>query len=148
FGTEPTTAVAYFLDDNFQKRSEPGGTWTLGDKTLEMVVKTKVPVSRIVVRLTNNPRQGNHIRVTVDGKTRKVFLQPLEKAVLEFDVGKGFKIEDNYLHRLKIGASKGSLPYFEQEASTDRRYLGVFFELDFVPLGGDKLELDPAQRGK
>ncbi len=147
FGTEPVTGVAYFLDDNFHKRAEPGGTWTLGDKTLEMVVKTKVPVSRILVRLTNNPRLDNRARVTVDGKTRKVRLQPLEKAVLEFDVGRGFKIEDNYLHRLKIGASKGSLPYFEQEASTDRRYLGVFFELEFAPLAGDELKRGPGQRG-
>ena len=138
FGMEPTTGVAYFLDDNFHKRAEPGGTWTLGDKTLEMVVKTKVPVSRIVVSLTNNPRQDNKIKVTVDGKTRKVLLQPLERTVLEFDVGRGFKIEDNYLHRLKIGAAKGSLPYFEQEASAERRYLGVFFELEFVPAGGTK----------
>ncbi len=138
FGTAPTTAVAYFLDDNFHKRAEPSGTWTLGDKTLEMVVKTRVPVSRIVVRLTNNPRPGNRVRVTLDGKTRRVVLQPLEKTVLEFDVGRGFKIEDNYLHRMKIGASKGSLPYFEQETSDERRYLGVFFELEFVPAGATR----------
>ncbi len=136
FGTEPTTAVAYFLDDNFHKRSEPSGTWTLGDKTLEMVVKAYVPIGRIVVHLTNNPRRDNRIRVTVDGRTRKVVLQPLQKAALEFDVGQGFRIEDNYLYRLKIGASKGSLPYFEQETAAERRYLGVFFELEFVPAAG------------
>ena len=136
FGKEPTPAVAYFLNDNFHKRAEPAGTWTLGDRTLEMVVKTYVPVSRIVVRLTNSPRRDNRVRVTVDGKTRKVVLQPLETTVLEFDVGKGFQIEDNYLHRLKIGAAKGSLPWLEQEDSAERRWLGVFFELEFVPAGG------------
>ncbi len=56
----------------------------------------------------------------------------------EFDVGPGFRIEDNFLHRLKIGASKGALPYFEQEESAERRYLGVFFEMEFVPAGGTK----------
>ena len=138
FGEEPSPAVAYFLNDNFHKRAEPGGTWTLGDRTLEMVLKAYEPMSRIVVHLTNNPRRDNRIRVTVDGKTRKVVLQPLEKAVLEFEVGQGFTIGDNYLHRMKIGASKGSLPYFEQEASGERRYIGVFFELELIPAAGKK----------
>jgi hypothetical protein len=40
------------------------------------------------------------------------------------------------LHRVRIGAAKDSRPYFEEEKSAERRNLGVFFEIEFVPTGG------------
>jgi hypothetical protein len=136
FGPPPNDGVAYFLDDNFHKRAEAGGTWTLGDRTLELILKTKYPVSAIVFHLTNNPRRDNRITVRVDGRKQTLVLQPRESGRLEFPVKTGFKIESNYLHRVRIGAAKGSLPYFEEEKSSERRILGVFFEIEFVPAGG------------
>jgi hypothetical protein len=135
FGTPPNEGVAFFLNDNFNRRAEPDGNWTLGDKTLEMVFKTKFEASRIVVRLTNSLRRDNTIKVTVDGRTKKVVLQPKERGSLEFEVGRGFKVEQNYLHKIQIGAAKGSLPYYEDPASTDRREIGVFFQIEPVPAG-------------
>jgi hypothetical protein len=32
-----------------------------------------------------------------------------------------------------IKAEKGSIPYYEDPSSLERRYLGVFFELELVP---------------
>ena len=136
FGVGPNKGVAYFLDDNFHRRSEAGGTWTRGDKTLEMILKTQFPVSAIVFRLTNNPRRDNRITVRVDGRKRTLVLQPGESGTLEFPVKTGFKIVSNYLHRVRIGAAKDSRPYFEEEKSAERRNLGVFFEIEFVPTGG------------
>jgi hypothetical protein len=135
FGTPPEDGVAYFLNDNFNRRAEPDGNWTLGGRTLDMLFKTKFRAGRIIVRLMNGPRRDNTIRVTVDGRTRKITLQPKEKGNLEFEVGRGFKIEQNFLHRIKIGAAKASLPYYEDAASTDRRELGVFFRIEPVPAG-------------
>ena len=138
FGTSPNRGVAYFLDDNFHKRAQAGGTWTRGDKTLEMILKTQYPVSAIVFHLTNNPRRDNRITVRVDGRKRMLVLQSGESATLEFPVKTGFKIESNWLHRVRIGAAKGSRPYFEEEQGTERRDLGVFFEVEFIPGGGKR----------
>jgi hypothetical protein len=138
FGTPPNDGVAYFLNDNFNKRAEPDGNWTLGDRTLEMVFKTKFPTARIIIRLTNSLRRDNTIKVTIDGRTRKTVLQPKEKGSLEFEVGRGFKVEQNYLHRIRIGAVKGSQPYYEEAASTDRRELGVFFQIEPAPAESPK----------
>ena len=138
FGTSPNRGVAYFLDDNFHKRAQAGGTWTRGDKTLEMILKTQYPVSAIVFHLTNNPRRDNRITVRVDGRKQTLVLQSGESATLEFPVKTGFKIESNWLHRVRIGAAKGSRPYFEEEQGTERRDLGVFFEVEFIPGGGKR----------
>jgi hypothetical protein len=135
FGTPPNDGVAYFLNDNFNKRGEADGIWTLGGGTLEMVFKTKFPASRIVIRLRNSLRRDNLVKVSIGGRTKKIVLQPKEKGTLEFEVGQGFKVEQNYLHRIRIGAAKGSVPFFEEESSTDRRELGVFFQIEPVPAG-------------
>ncbi len=131
-GTPPRDGLLHFLDDNYIKKSEPDGIWTHGDRTAEMVLKTYFPVSKIVVRVMNNPRRENKIRVSVDGRAQKVVLGPREKAALEFPVGPGFHLQTAWLHRLKIGAAKGAIPYYEDEESLERRYLGVFFSLELV----------------
>jgi len=133
FGADPNNGLAYFLDDNFHRRTEANGTWTRGDKTLEMLLRTQYPVSAIVFRLTNNPSRDNRITVRVDGRKRTLVLQPGESGTLEVPVKTGFKIVSNYLHRVRIRAAKDSRPYFDGERETERRSLGVFFKIEFVP---------------
>jgi hypothetical protein len=101
-----------------------------------MVLKTQFPVSAIVFHLTNNPRRDNRVTIRVDGRKRTLVLQSRESGTLEFPVKTGFKIVSNYLHRVRIGAAKDSRPYFEEEKNAERRNLGVFFEIEFVPAGG------------
>jgi hypothetical protein len=132
-GTPPHDGILHFLDDNFNPKSEPEGLWTLGARTTEMVLKTYFPVREITVRLTNNVRRDNTVRVRVGRKTQKVVLQPRERRELVFPVGTGFRIGYNHHHRIKIGAAKASIPYFEDEKSEERRNLGVFFELVLTP---------------
>lgn len=132
-GTAPNEGMLHFLDDNFNRKAEPTGIWTWGDRTAEIILKTYFPVEKIVVNLTNNPRKGNVIKVNVDGKSRKIKLRSKEKGKLEFPVRRGFRMKSTYLHKLKIKASKGSIPYYEGESSDERRNLGVFFELELVP---------------
>jgi len=134
FGTPPNEGYVYFLNDNFNKKQEgEPGVWTWGPHEAEMILKTPFPAKKIIVHLLNNPRHENEIKIKVEGKVQKIVLGPRQKGTLEFDVGNGFQMEPAHLYRMKIKASKGSTPYFENESSKERRYLGVFFELEIVP---------------
>jgi len=132
-GSEALPGKLYFLDDNFNPKQEPNGIWTLGDKTADIVLKTYFPVREIVVRLLNNPRKNNLITVTVEGRTQTVTLQEKEAGHLIFRVGDGFTIKSVHLYRIKVKSAKYSMPYFESETNNERRNLGVFFGLDFIP---------------
>lgn len=123
----------HFLDDNFLPKLEPTGIWTRGPYPCEMVLKTYYPLKEIVVHLLNNPRMNNRIKVTVEGQTQEVILQSKQRATLRFPVGRGFQIKASHLYKIKIKASKGSIPYFENPLSDERRLLGVFFELELIP---------------
>lgn len=129
----PQKEFLHFLDDNFYPRLEPNGIWTRGTGTCEMVLKTYYPLKEIVVHLLNNPRSNNEISVRVDWKTQKISLMSKQWGTLRFPVGIGFQMKGSHLYHIKIKAEKGSTPYFEDETSLERRYLGVFFELELVP---------------
>ncbi|MCX6563447.1 MAG: hypothetical protein NTU60_07565 [Candidatus Aminicenantes bacterium] len=130
---EPQREFLHFLDDNFYVKIEPTGIWTRGDKTCEFILKTYYPLREVGVRLLNNPRNNNEITVKVEGMRQKIILQSKEWGILRFPVGNGFQVEQRYHYRIKIKAAKGAIPYLENQASLERRYLGVFFELDLVP---------------
>lgn len=132
-GTAPNSGFLHFLDDNFYPKLEPNGIWTRGTGASEMVLKTYYPLKEIVVHLLNNPRSNNEISVRVEWKTQKISLISKQRQTLRFPVGNGFQMEGIHLYRIKIRAAKGAIPYFEDEASKERRYLGVFFELELVP---------------
>jgi len=129
----PQREFLHFLDDNFHRKLEPTGIWTRGDKTCEFILKTYYPLREVGVRLLNNPRSNNEITVKVEGRTQKTILQPKQWGTLRFPVGNGFQVEQRFHYRIKIRAAKGAIPYYEDPASLERRYLGVFFELDLVP---------------
>jgi hypothetical protein len=129
----PQREFLHFLDDNFYRKLEPTGIWTRGDKTCEFILKTYYPLREVGVRLLNNPRSNNEITVKVEGQKQKIVLQSKQWGTLRFPVGNGFQVEQRYHYRVKIKAAKGAIPYYEDPASLERRYLGVFFELDLVP---------------
>jgi hypothetical protein len=129
----PQREFLHFLDDNFHRKLEPTGIWTRGDKTCEFILKTYYPLREIGVRLLNNPRSNNEITVKVGGRTQKTILQSKQWGTLRFPVGNGFRIEQRFHYRIKVRAAKGAIPYYEDPTSLERRYLGVFFELDLAP---------------
>jgi hypothetical protein len=129
----PQREFLHFLDDNFYPKLEPTGIWTRGDKTCEFILKTYYPLREIGVRLLNNPRSNNEITVKVEGQKKKIVLQSKQWGTIRFQVGDGFKMEERYHYRMKVKAAKGAIPYYEDPASLERRYLGVFFELELVP---------------
>jgi len=129
----PQREFLHFLDDNFHRKLEPTGIWTRGDKTCEFILKTYYPLREVGVRLLNNPRSNNEITIKVGRRTQKTVLQPKQWGELRFPVGNGFQVEQRFHYRIRIRAAKGAIPYYEDPASLERRYLGVFFELDLVP---------------
>lgn len=137
-GTPPHIGWLHFLDDNFHRRIEESdvekrGFWTRGPHTTEMILKTYYPVERLDIHLLNNPRMRNEITVQVENQKKRITLGTKQRGILSFSPVKPFTIKALHLYRIKIGASKGSIPYFETETSKERRFLGVFFEIDIVP---------------
>jgi len=128
----------HFLDDNFiprQKTSnlEQWGFWTRGNHSVEMILKTWYPIKKLTVHLLNNPRMRNTVTVKVGREKKKITLGKKQRGSLEFTSLKPFRMKATHLYKIKIRASKGSIPYFEEEQSLEKRYLGVFFEFDIVP---------------
>jgi hypothetical protein len=132
-GIKPNIGWLHFLDDNFNPRQERGGFWTRGPHTAEMVLKTYYPVQELRFYLLNSPRMRNEITVRVGSKKQRIALSSRQRGTLSFSPVKPFNIESLYLYRIKIRASKGSLPYYESEAGQERRFLGVFFEIEIIP---------------
>jgi hypothetical protein len=137
-GTHPNIGWLHFLDDNFHRRIEKSdvekrGFWTRGPYTSEIILKTYYPVKRLDFRLLNNPRMRNEITVQVGRQKKRITLGTKQRGTLSFSPVKPFKIKALHLYRIKIRASKGSTPYYEIETSKERRFLGVFFEIDIVP---------------
>jgi hypothetical protein len=129
----PNNQFLYFLNDNFHKKERTeAGWWTLGDRELDMMLRTFFPVKEVRFHLTGNLRQSNAVTMEVDGRRQTAVLGPGEQATLTFPVGEGFTIRESHQYRIKIGAAKGAFPYFEDRKSTDRRWLGVFFTPEVV----------------
>jgi len=123
----------YFLNDNYNpKHDEEDGWWTLGDRKLDVVLRTWFPVKEIVFHLLNNPRLENEITIWVNGKKKTIFLGPRQKGELRFPVGDGFQVRVSHMYRVKIQAAKGSTPYFEDAQSDEKRWLGAFFTPELI----------------
>lgn len=128
----------YFLDDNFIPRTssalERNGFWTRGPKKAEMVLKTFYPIKQVTFRILNNPRKTNDVTVWFAGERKTITLGSKEWGTATFTPKKVFQM-NQWIHMYKtaVRAAKGSIPHFEEETSDERRYLGVYFELDIVP---------------
>ncbi len=125
----------HFLDDNFLPRLpklHENGFWTRGNHEAEMILKTYYPVKELRFRLLNNRRMSNTVRVKVGRTKKSIALAQKQWGILTFSP-KPFKIEWWHLYKIKIKAAKGSIPYLEDEASDERRNLGVYFEIDILP---------------
>ncbi|MBE0461551.1 MAG: hypothetical protein IBX60_07955 [Candidatus Aminicenantes bacterium] len=132
-GIPPHIGWLHFLDDNFHPKLEPTGFWTKGSHTAEMILKTYYPVKKLEFHLLNNPRKRNKITVKVGTKKQTVLLGQKQRGTLSFSPGNGFQIKAIHLYKIKIKASKGAIPYLEDKKFDERRFLGVFFEIEIIP---------------
>jgi len=132
-------AWLYFLDDNFIQRTtselERDGFWTRGPHRAEMLLKTFYPIKEITFRFLNNPRLSNTVTVSFAGETKQVSLGYKEWGSVTFTPRKVFRMNDwIHLYTLSVRSAKGSIPHYEEEELDERRYLGVYFEVDIVPV--------------
>jgi len=132
-GIPPHIGWLHFLDDNFHPKLEPTGFWTKGSHTAEMILKTYYPVKTLRFHLLNNPRKRNKLTVKVGNKKQTILLGQKQRGTLSFSPGNGFQIKAIHLYKIKIKASKGAIPYLEDQKSDERRFLGVFFEIEIIP---------------
>ena len=98
-----------------------------------MILRTAFAVKEVVVHVLNNPRSDNTITVSLDGQTQTIVLDSMQKGVLRFMPGSGFRIKHSHQYRFKVRAAKSSIPYHESRTSDEKRHLGVFFELEIIP---------------
>jgi hypothetical protein len=128
----------YFLDDNFLPRTtsnlEKEGFWTRGPRPAQAVMKTYYPIRRITFRLLNNPRRSNRITVSFAGETKSLTLGEKQWGSVSFSPRRVFRMNQWIrLYTLSVRAEKGSIPHFETPDSDEKRFLGVYFEVDIIP---------------
>ncbi len=128
----------YFLDDNFIPRTtsdlEKNGFFTRGSHKAEMILKTYYPIKEIAFHIRNNLRMKNEVTVRFAGETKKTSFGKLQWTTLTFTPKKVFQMNQwIHLYKLSVQASKGAVPHFEQNQSDERRFLGVFFEVEITP---------------
>ena len=132
-GIPESSGWLHFLDDNFHpKREREDGFWTRGNLTCEMILETRFPIKELRFHLFNNPHPSNEIKIKVRGKIKKIILGKNQRGTLSFPLKRALKMKDNYLYKIKIKASEGSLPYFEYLENKERRFIGVFFSVEIV----------------
>jgi hypothetical protein len=136
--------LGYFLDNNTwgKERRSPGGLGfhVKGGTEAELVVRTRLVLTQLVVRVTNVASARNEVRVCAPGGCESRELEPGEKEILEIPAGRPFPYEDfgqrSYCYRVTIETSTGSVPMLESRGESDWRYLGAFVHIEPDPYPG------------
>jgi hypothetical protein len=133
--------LGYFLDNNTwgRERYRGVGFWVKGGTRAEMVVRTRFPLERLIVRVLN-VGVPNQIEVCVPGGCRSLEYEPDEKKILELEAGRGFPYEDfgarSYCYLVSIAPSSGEIPMLKRRGERDGRYLGAFIHITPDPYPG------------
>jgi hypothetical protein len=126
--------LGYFLDNNTwgKERYRGVGFWVKGGTRAEMVVRTRIPVEKLIVRVLN-VGVPNRIEVCVPGECRVEDYKPGSKKILELSAGPGFPYENfgarSYCYLVHIEPERGQIPMLVRRKETDRRYLGAFIHI-------------------
>jgi hypothetical protein len=136
--------LGYFLDNNTwgRERRSPGGLGfhVRGDAEAELVVRTSIELTQLVVRVTNVASERNEVRVCAPGGCESRLLDPGQKEILEIPAGRPFPYEDfgqrSYCYLVSIETATGSIPMLESRGESDYRYLGAFVHIEPDPYPG------------
>ncbi len=136
--------LGYFLDNNTfgkERRISGGlGFHVKGGTEAELVVRTGIELTQLVVRVTNVASERNAVRVCAPGGCESRVLGPGQKEILEIPAGRPFPYEDfgqrTYCYLVSIETEKGSIPMLEGRGETDWRYLGAFVHIEPDPYPG------------
>ncbi len=131
----------YFLDNNTwgRQRHRGVGFWVKGGTRAEMVVRTRIPLTKLTVRV-NNVSVENQIEICVPGECTNDTYRPGEKKILELSAGRGFPYEDfgarSYCYLVTVAPKLGEVPLLVRRDSRDDRYLGAFIHITPEPYPG------------
>ncbi|HXW03704.1 MAG TPA: hypothetical protein VD833_00615 [Vicinamibacterales bacterium] len=115
----------YFFDDNAYPREADKSFWVKGGSRAEFLIKTDRPMKRLVFTLTAGA-VATDVRVTVDGRTQQIRLQPGGVQRMFFALDEGFVYQGTWpVWVASVSSSDGFVPIFVERGSTDTRYLGV-----------------------
>ena len=136
--------LGYFLDNNTwgKERRSPGGLGfhVKGGAEAELVVRTGVELTQLIVRVTNVASERNEVRVCAPGGCESRDLDPGQKEILEIPAGRAFPYEDfgqrSYCYLVSIETETGSIPMLESRGETDWRFLGAFVHIEPDPYPG------------
>jgi hypothetical protein len=123
----------YFLDDNAYGREPDKSFWVKGESRAEFLIKyapaapEKVsadrPLKQLVLTLSPGPLD-TAVKVSVNGRTRRVDLKETERIV--FNLDKGFWYQARaYVWVVSVSSSTGFVPIFSGADNRDTRFLGV-----------------------
>jgi hypothetical protein len=130
--------LGYFLDNNTwgKERHRGVGFWVKGGTRAEMVVRTGIPVDKLVVRVLNTG-VPNRIEVCVPGGCIEETYEPGQKKMLELPAGRAFPYENfgarSYCYVVTFAPERGEIPFLARRGETDRRYLGAFIHIEPEP---------------
>lgn len=133
--------LGYFLDNNTwgRERYRGVGFWVRGGRRAEMVVRTRIPLEKLIVRVLN-VGVPNRIEVCVPGECSREDYQPGEKKILELSAGRGFPYENfgarSYCYLVRIEPVRGEVPMLARRGERDQRYLGAFIHIEPNPYPG------------
>jgi hypothetical protein len=115
----------YFFDDNSYAREDDKSFWVKGESCSEFLVKVDRPMKRLMLTLTAGP-VATEVAATVDGRTQRVSLQPGRTERIFFALDEGFRYQGIWpVWTASVSSSKGFVPIFHEQGSTDTRFLGV-----------------------
>ncbi|MGH9336389.1 MAG: hypothetical protein ACRD21_21845, partial [Vicinamibacteria bacterium] len=113
--------LGYFLDNNTwgRERRAPGGLGfhVKGGEAAEIVVRTGIELTELVVRVTNVASQENRVSVCAPGGCESRVMEPGAKEILEIPAGRAFPYEDfglrSFCYLVSIETERGSVPMLE-----------------------------------
>jgi hypothetical protein len=111
-----------------------------GGAEAELVVRTGIELTQLVVRVTNVASERNRVSVCAPGGCESRVLEPGQKEILEIPAGRPFPYEDfgqrSFCYLVTIETEKGSIPLLESRGETDWRNLGAFVHIEADPYPG------------
>ena len=123
----------YFMDDNtydVAETPEETGLWMRGSSTANVIVKTEIPLTRIV--FTVHTPIDNEFTMQMASFLWTGALKKGVPQTFEFAPGNGVWSKDGYVYEMKWTSTKGFAPRDLDPTSTDPRpSLGVFVQPTF-----------------
>ncbi len=118
----------FFINPAYYGR-ERKGFWIKGQSKLFFVIKSQKPLKKLTFRFRNGSLPEQTVRVFVDGERHEIHVKRYGVKTLSIHP-RGMRVRNVWMLPVKIQTMKGFLPSFYEKRNRDRRYLGIYTELE------------------